>query len=67
MKEREVWEALWVIHQYYFLETLERGYLPRGNPRFASEQVVDAMRLLDYRLDIAEEEGWIERVKTLIT
>ena len=65
MQERDVWQALWVIHQYYFLETLNRGHLPRENPRFAPDQVVRAMQLLDCRLDIAQEEGWIERVRTL--
>lgn len=55
--------VLSVIHQYYFLETLIRHRL-FSDDRRPPDQVVEAMRLLDCRLDVAAEKGRLDGVTT---
>jgi hypothetical protein len=56
---RELWQALQLIFNHYFLEELGKLRMQTAANQ-VSEQVAEAVRLLDCWLDVAEENGWIE-------
>jgi hypothetical protein len=56
---RQLWRALLLIFNHYFLEELGTfRFRPKGER--VPARVVDAIRLLDCFLDKAIQEGWLE-------